>query len=117
MTLRQKQSQFAVLVARLIDQATRMGFDVTLGEAWRPPVTAEAYAKAGKGVANSLHIQRLAIDINLFRDGVFLEQTEHHHGLGEWWEAQSTADYTCCWGGRFSRPDGNHYSLEHGGVR
>jgi hypothetical protein len=32
--------------------------------------------------------------------------------LGEKWEAMGGT-----WGGRFSHPDGNHFSLEHEGVR
>jgi hypothetical protein len=50
---------------------------------------------------------RLAIDINLFKDGVYLESTEHHRQLGEWWEAQGGT-----WGGRFKQPDGNHYQYK-----
>ena len=110
MTLREKQSFFATLVALLIQHATREGFEVTLGEAYRSPEDAARLAKAGKGIKNSLHTQRLAIDLNLFRDGKFLSSSESHKPLGEWWEQQHPL---CRWGGRFK--DGNHYSLEHGG--
>jgi hypothetical protein len=110
MTLRQKQSLFARLVARLIDQATALGYEVTFGEAYRSPEEAARLAKLGKGIANSLHTQRLAIDLNLFRDGVYLTSTKSHEPLGEWWEEQHEL---CRWGGRFR--DGNHYSLAHGG--
>lgn len=115
MTLREKQSTFARLVAKLIQQAWRDGFEVTFGEAFRSPEEAARLAKAGKGIVQSLHTQKLAIDLNLFKNGVFLSSTEAHRPLGEWWEAQSTEDYTCCWGGRFN--DGNHYSLAHNGRK
>ena len=37
--------------------------------------------------------------------------------LGEWWERQSTPDLTCCWGGRFTTVDADHFSIEHEGVK
>lgn len=115
MTLGQKQRVFAGLVARLILHAEALGYEVTLGEAYRPPEQAQRMAAEGKGIAKSLHTERLAIDLNLFRDGVYLTRTEDHLLLGEWWEAQSSGEFRCCWGGRFN--DGNHYSIEHNGVR
>ena len=110
MTLREKQSLFVHLVAQLIFEAQMRGYALTFGEAWRPPETAALYAKQKKGIANSLHTQRLAIDLNLFKDGKYLPSTEAHRPLGEWWEQQHEL---CRWGGRFK--DGNHYSLEHEG--
>lgn len=115
MTLRQKQSIFAALLPRLLDKALSMGFEMTLGETYRSPEEAARLAKLGKGIKNSLHTLKLAIDINLFRDGHYLSSTESHRELGEWWEEQSTDEYECCWGGRFG--DGNHYSISHGGKK
>lgn len=115
MTLREKQSIFINLVAELIFQAQDMGYALTLGEAYRNPEEAARLAKLGKGIRNSLHTQRLAIDINLFKDGKYLDKTEDHKQLGEWWEKQSFGDIKCTWGGRFQ--DGNHYSIEHQGRR
>lgn len=116
MTLRQKQSKFAQLVAELIMQAEAEGFEVTLGEAYRSPEEAVRLEKLGKGVKNSLHILRLAIDLNLFLNGTYLRSTEAHKPLGEWWERQSTPpDIVCHWGGRFG--DGNHYSVGHAGRK
>lgn len=110
-SLRQKQSRFARMVARLIDEATAAGYEVTLGDAYRDPrLHGAPGVKAGYGSASSCHKLRLAIDLNLFRDGKYLEGTEAHKELGEWWEAHGGT-----WGGRFN--DGNHYSLEHEGMR
>lgn len=100
------------MVAQLILEANEMGYEVTLGEAWRPLETARLYEQQGRGIGKSLHTQRLAIDLNLFRDGRYLSGTEDHRQLGQWWESIGGT-----WGGRFRRPDGNHYSLEHEGVR
>ena len=109
-TLREKQSRFARMVARLIDAADSLGYEITLGEAWRPPETAKMYEEQGKGIANSLHCDRLAIDINLFLGGAYLTETADHRQLGEFWESIGGT-----WGGRFG--DGNHYSLEHEGRK
>ena len=112
MSLREKQSRFAGMVARLIIRAGELGYEVTLGEAYRTPEQAAANAAKGTGIAQSLHCDRLAIDLHLFLNGTYLTATEAHRPLGEWWESIGGS-----WGGRFSRPDGNHYSLEHEGRK
>lgn len=118
MTLREKQSAFARCAAALIQQMERSGYEVTFGETYRPPETAALFAKQGKGSKNSLHIQRLAIDLNLFLNGKYLTATEDHRIFGEWWEAYGLKlGLPLYWGGRFvdkkgrPEPDGNHYSL------
>jgi len=99
------------MVPRLIDKAHELGFDVTLGDGYRDPRLHGAMGvKLGYGHPKSAHKIRLAIDLNLFRNGEFLEQTSDHQPLGEWWESQGGS-----WGGRFN--DGNHYALEHNGVK
>lgn len=99
MTLQQKQSQFVRMVARLIDFAWHSGYELTFGD---------AFAKSGHSDA-SFHYRRLAIDLNLFRDGRFLTTTEDHAPLGHFWESLGGT-----WGGRFKKPDGNHYSWGEG---
>lgn len=113
MSLRKQQSEFAALVARLIDQAIALGYEVTLGDAYRDPRLHGAVGEAkGYGHARSAHKLRLAIDLNLFKDSVFLPTTEDHRALGEWWEKQHPL---ARWGGRFR--DGNHYSFEREGMK
>lgn len=113
MTLRQRQSSFAQSAALLIQKAAELGFEVTLGDAYRDPrVHGEIGVKMGYGHMRSAHKQRLAIDLNLYKDGVYLESTEAHRPLGEWWESLAS-DHR--WGGRFN--DGNHYSVEVDGVK
>ena len=111
-TLREKQSRFTRLVGMLIEYAYAQGYELTLGEAWRTPEQAQRNAQAGKGIANSLHVERLAIDLNLFRAGKFLQASEDHKPLGEYWESLAP---DARWGGRFG--DGNHYSIEHAGRK
>jgi hypothetical protein len=111
------QVMFARLVPRLIDRAFYLGLDATIGEAWRTPEQAKWNAKHGKGISNSLHLERLAIDLNLFRKGVWLQDSSDHHELGQYWKS---LDPRCAWGGDFKPPtpvDGNHYSLAFGGRK
>lgn len=91
------------LLPRLIDKAYELGYELTGGDLWSKP----EYKSHKK---NSNHYIRLAVDLNLFRDGEYLITTEDHKPLGEYWESLHTL---CRWGGRFN--DGNHYSLEHEG--
>lgn len=107
------QAEFTKLVARLIDKAFELGYEATLGDAYRDPrVHGVLGVKLGYGHPKSGHKNRLAIDLNLFKDGKFLEGTDAHKELGEWWEQQHPL---ARWGGRFN--DGNHYSFEYQGVK
>lgn len=117
MKLRAKQSVFVRLAASLILKMYRDGYELTFGEAYRTPEQAAWNAAHGTGIAHSLHTDKLAIDLNLFKDGVYLSSSEAHRPFGEWWEELSTPEYQCCWGGRFSTPDGNHYSIAHEGRK
>ena len=115
MSLRELQSEFASLIPPLISKAILLGYAVTLGDAYRDPrVHGAIGVKQGYGHSKSAHKQRLAIDLNLFKGGVFMADTEAHRELGEWWEKQHPL---ARWGGRFKTPDGNHYSLEYGGMK
>jgi hypothetical protein len=108
-----QQILFPPLVARLIDWAYSVGYTLTFGEAWRSPQEAAINAQTGAGITNSLHTQRLAIDINLFKDGVLLESVEDYRPLGEFW---LTLHPLARWGGNFAKPDADHFSLTFDGV-
>ena len=110
MTLGEAQRKFTRMLADLIIWAYEHDYGITLGEAYRPPELAATYAKRGIGIANSLHTQRLAIDLNLFKGETLLSTTEDHKPLGLFWESIGGT-----WGGRFN--DGNHYSLAYGGRK
>lgn len=99
-SLRQKQSRLVRMISLLILHADSLGYELTFGD---------AYAQSGH-MTRSLHYKRLAIDLNLFKDGKYLRKSSDHLPLGEYWESMGGA-----WGGRFQ--DGNHYSLEHKGRR
>ncbi|WYW97583.1 M15 family metallopeptidase [Proteus vulgaris] len=114
MSLVDKQNMFTGMVAKLITFAQQNGYKLTFGEAYRTPEQALLNEKKGSGISNSLHTQRLAVDFNLFdANGKYLTATSDYKELGEYWESLGGS-----WGGRFkTRPDGNHFSLEHNGVR
>ena len=110
LSLGEKQRLFTRMLVGLLSRAHDMGYDVTLGDAYRDPrVFGTQGETKGYGRGRSAHKHRLAIDLNLFLDGKFLTATEDHEKLGEWWESQGGV-----WGGRFQ--DGNHYSLWHLGI-
>lgn len=115
MELGEKQRVFTTLVAKLILYLNDHGYQVSFGEAWRPAVTAQYYAATGQGIQSSLHCVRLAIDLNLFRNGKYLSDAEYYTFAGEYWEALTTQDYECAWGGRFK--DANHFSITHQHIR
>ena len=111
MSLREKQSKFVLMVAELIQYAYANGYELTFGDAYRDPrVFGQLGLRKGYGRSISAHKQRLAIDLNLFKNGRWLNKTDDHKELGEFWESIGGA-----WGGRFN--DGNHYSLEHTGIK
>ncbi|EHP4047375.1 M15 family metallopeptidase [Escherichia coli] len=112
MKLSEKQQLFAVMIADLIHWAQEHGYRLTFGEAYRTPEQAALNAKSGKGIRNSLHTLRFAVDFNLFINGKYQADTDAYRPLGEYWESIGGT-----WGGRFSRADGNHFSLEHNGVK
>lgn len=110
------QEEFAQAAAKLILQGPQMGYTVTLGEAWRTPQQAQWDADHGTGISHSLHIERLAIDLNFFKEGNLIKDGSKLKDIGEWWKALGP-NYR--WGGDFHAPrqDGNHFSISPDGVR
>jgi hypothetical protein len=118
MRLLEKQQQFARCVALLIIRANELGYSVTLGDAYRDQrVHGDWGEKQGYGHPKSVHKLRLAVDLNLFdHDGNYVADTLGHEPLGTFWEALGGRHgLDLRWGGRFRKPDGNHYSMAHNG--
>lgn len=111
-TLLDKQMYFTEMTAQFILFAVHKGYRLTYGETYRTPEQAELNAKSGKGIKNSLHIMRLAVDFNVFKEGRLLLKGSDFTDLGEFWESLGGT-----WGERFSKPDGNHFSLSYNGVK
>ncbi len=103
MSMVEKQGKFAVMSALLILHARALGYTLTYGDAYRRP-------EVTWGHPRSLHKMRLAVDFNLFIDGVYQTDSLAYIKLGTYWESIGGT-----WGGRFD--DGNHFSLSHEGMR
>ena len=114
MRLGDAQRRFALDVAKLIQYIYNCGYECTFGDAYRDPRSHGVMGKRSTyGRATSAHKQRLAIDLNLFLDGKYLSTTEAHRLFGEFWEGMTQDNV---WGGRFTSPDGNHYSRRYNGI-
>jgi len=112
MSLGSAQREFTLDVADLIYFIYESGYECTLGDAFRDKRShGEMGEKLAYGRAKSAHKQRLAIDLNLFKDGVYLSTTEAHRPFGLWWKSRHPDNV---WGGDFD--DGNHYSRKYGGI-
>jgi len=115
MSLRKKQSRFAVCVGKLILHADALGYELTFGDAYRDErVHGKHGEKVGYAAAKSVHKLRLAVDMNLFVDDVWIKTGDHvaYQQLGEFWEG---LDPDARWGGRFD--DANHFSFEQWGCK
>jgi hypothetical protein len=101
------QIQFTKMVGQLIDYIYTTEYQITFGEAWRTPEQALLNQQRGIGIKNSLHCDRLALDLNFFKDGNLVTTPRE---IADWWESiGGTA------GLRFGDPP--HFSLAWGGRK
>lgn len=99
-----EQWAFLRALAQLVTFAAVHGYKLTGGVLWDPPGSGSGRSE------RSFHRRRLAVDLNLFVAVAggrhrYTRSTADHEPLGEFWESLGGT-----WGGRFSKPDGNHYS-------
>ena len=111
MKLWEKQAIFADNVSKLLNYMFACGMKPTLSEAYRTPEQAALNAKDGKGISDSLHCKRLAIDINLLdKDGNYLIDKDDYALFGEFWLALHPFNR---WGGDFVHlVDSNHFEMQ-----
>jgi hypothetical protein len=122
MSLVNLQIAFAQNVARLILHIAEMGYSCTLGEAWRTSEQAAIYAKKKIGILNSLHRERLAIDLNIFKGNEYLTDGQKFREIGKFW---CSLDPRNRWGGDWdgdgvqdpSDRDGNHFEMRKEGGK
>ncbi len=115
MTLGEQQRLFTKMVGKLIEWAYEQpGMSLTVGECYRTPEQAAWNAAHGKGIVNSLHTSRLAIDLNLFIGGEYHTDPAAYSTLGAYWK---TLHPLCRWGGDFKVVDADHFSMEWNGVK
>lgn len=119
-TLSQKRCRFTDQLMDLLTYAKSQGYDAAIDQVKRTQVEANANAEHGVGIVHSLHLLGLAGDLLLYKQGVYLDKSEAYEFLGVYWEGLSP---DARWGGRFKdehgrpKPDGDHFSLEHNGVK
>jgi len=109
------QALFARNVGKLLNYIFTHGYQCTFGEAYRTKEQALLDAKNCKGIKNSLHCHRLAIDINLFQGGIYENSTDSYEQIGIFWESLNPKNR---WGGRFKTiSDANHFEYHPGEER
>jgi hypothetical protein len=102
MSLRARQSRFVKMVQLLVGYADLCGYELTYGDCYRDE-------RCGYGHPRSLHRQRLAVDFNLFENGVYLSGDDAraaHNKLHDFWDLLG--------GNERIKSDLNHYSLSDG---
>lgn len=119
MTLQQKQAIFLKNFALLILFANQNGYEVTAGELFRTDDQHALYVKKGLTKAErSKHQDRLAGDLNLFKDGKYLTNTADYKPLGLYWCSLHPSNR---WGGDWNKngnhldekfSDGNHFEMQ-----
>lgn len=110
MKLWEKQSIFTQNITKLINFIYDNEMACTFGEVFRTPEQAAIYAKQGKGIKDSLHCKRLAVDLNLFTlDGTYLTDSKSYKKFGEYWVTLHPFNR---WGGVFPRVDANHFEMQ-----
>jgi hypothetical protein len=107
MSLGKRQELFASCLPALLSKAFELGFQVRIGDCFRD---SRAHGEMGEqgpyGNKNSNHKLKCAVDLNLFKDNVYLTSTEDHRALGEWWDELHEQTR---WGGAYD--DANHYEV------
>ena len=111
-SLSQKQRAFTRMLADLIQFAYEQGYELTVGDAFRDPrLHGEHGTKKGYGSSKSVHKLRLAMDLNLWVNGKYIQTSDHPawDELHNHWESIGGAERV--------PNNANHFSLEHWGYR
>ena len=110
MRLSEAQREFAQHISFLIQHINIFDnhrYSCTFGDAYRDArVHGQMGIKVSYSSAKSAHKQRLAVDLNLYKDDQYQVDTEAHRPFGEYWKALHPDNV---WGGDFTKKDGNHY--------
>lgn len=110
----EKQNEFIRSLVRFLTWLDLNGYQCSLGEAYRPPELARFYAFEREGIERSRHCDRMAIDLNIFRRGVWLTTVEDLRECGTFWESLSVPGLEHKWGGLFNPADTDHFSIADG---
>lgn len=90
MSRREKQEEFAVNLAKLIIWLNENGYTVTIGEVERSKEQQHIHVRNGKSkTLKSLHLKKLAADLNVFKDGKLLSEKEEFEVIANKWSSLS----------------------------
>lgn len=110
MELWKKQALFTRNIVDLITHIDGLGYFVTFGEVYRTNDQARIYAMQGKGIVDSLHCKRLAIDLNVFdKSGRLLTHSDDYVPFGTYWEKLNPLNRA---GVFFKRVDSCHFEMQ-----
>lgn len=100
MNLSDQQFEFLKDVVELLDFVISQGWKVTGGELQRTKEQQEIYVNEGKSkTMNSLHLDKLAIDLNFFTpDGELTYNKDDLQWIGDYWENLNDLNE---WGGNW----------------
>ena len=113
LTLRTARTHFTEAITLLVAYMISQGYEVALDEGMTRVTEKVPQTNHMPG---SLHEIGLAQDIDLYKNGIYLSETEDHAAFGLWWEdygVEHGLPLAC--GGNFKDMDANHYSLRWGG--
>jgi peptidoglycan L-alanyl-D-glutamate endopeptidase CwlK len=126
MSLRKKQSIFALNLSKLISYAFSIGYEITMGEVLRTNdqqlLYFEGYTlikedgvvklvktKPKSKTMNGYHPKKLAADINVFVNGAYKTDKETYKPLAEYWKSlneKNISGYDWGW-------DLNHFQMSN----
>lgn len=119
MSLREQQCIFLKNFAKLILWCFENGYTVTAGELLRTEEQQKIYLSEGKTKAlRSLHQDKMAGDLLLFINGIYLTDTKSYKPAGDYWVTLHPQNR---WGGDWNKngkiedenfKDGNHFEMQ-----
>ena len=99
MNLGKEQEAFSKNFEKLLNFIHSNGYSVRIGEVERSRDEQEIYIKTGKSKTyNSMHLNRLAADIFIFKGDEWLQSKQELAKFGEFWESLGSQNR---WGGNF----------------
>ena len=99
MKLVRQQNDFLHDVVKLLQFCWKRNYLVTGGELWRTMDQQGLYYARGKTTTlHSLHCRRLAIDLNFFRDNLWVNEKSELQEVGDYWESLNKRNK---WGGNW----------------
>ncbi len=113
MGLNKKQADFTRSIAYFLVWCHENGYEVFGAELYRTPEQARIYASQGRGIVNSVHCKKLAMDIYRLKGGTVTWEADDYTAMGEKWKSMH---HQARWGGDFKNRDAVHFSFEHNGV-